>query len=282
MNFEEVRKVVGSIKANIFKNSNSYSIGMLKSHFRGTGLQFKEHQVYTHGDDIRHIDWKLLAKKRDPYIKTYEEERNVEIVVVIDTSATMLTGYKGVSKLQAAIEICCLLNLLAKETHDYVTPILVTDKLVRLPTSSGEKGIFTLVKYLEREKILNENGKINLIYNRNYQAPSEKILMGLLPELKRNKEIVLLSDFNYFLNKEHLEKILYRSHLHCFQILSPIDLGEKIPFSIFSITDYFSGKGKLNYIDSKEDKTSSFAREERFKTIKVHSRYLEDFVKEML
>src|SRR5210317_920729 len=108
MNFEEVRKVVGSIKSNIFKNSNAYSIGMLKSHFRGTGLQFKEHQVYTHGDDIRHIDWKLLAKKREPYIKTYEEERNVEIVVVIDTSATMLTGYNGVSKLQAAIEICCL------------------------------------------------------------------------------------------------------------------------------------------------------------------------------
>jgi hypothetical protein len=282
MNFEEVRKVVGSIKSNIFKNSNAYSIGMLKSHFRGTGLQFKEHQVYTHGDDIRHIDWKLLAKKREPYIKTYEEERNVEIVVVIDTSATMLTGYNGVSKLQAAIEICCLLNLLAKETHDYVTPILVTDKLTRLPTSSGEKGIFSLVKYLEREKILNEKGNINLNFIRDKQVQSEKILLGLLPELKRNREIVLLSDFNYFLDQEHLEKILYRSHLHCFQLLSPIDLGEELPFSVFSMKDYFSGKGHLNYISSKEKKPKEFAIEERFKTIKVHQRYLEDFVKEML
>ncbi|MBY0416420.1 MAG: DUF58 domain-containing protein, partial [Bdellovibrionales bacterium] len=105
MNITEVRKVVGKLRANLFRKANSHSIGMLKTNIRGTGLQFKEHQVYTFGDDIRFIDWKILAKTSNPYVKTFNEERNVEIVVVIDASATMITGYNGVSKLQAAIEI---------------------------------------------------------------------------------------------------------------------------------------------------------------------------------
>src|SRR5688572_28915781 len=109
MNIQEVRKVVGRIKSHLFKNSNSYAIGMLRSHFRGSGLQVKEHQVYMAGDDVRFIDWRMLAKTGNPYIKTFEEERNVEIVVVIDVGPTMYIGHKGVSKLQAAVEVCCLL-----------------------------------------------------------------------------------------------------------------------------------------------------------------------------
>lgn len=282
MNFEEVRKVVGSIKSNIFKNSNSFSIGMLKSHFRGSGLQFKEHQVYTHGDDIRHIDWKLLAKKSDPYIKTYEEERNVEIVVIIDASATMFSGYKGVSKIQAAMEICCLINLLASETGDYVHPIIITDEIIRLPLSSGEKGIFQLVRSLEKMDILTKDGQINLKFRKEKQVSSEKILAGLLPELKKRKEIVLLSDFNYFLDEKDLEKILYRSNIHCFQILSPLDLGESLPYSIYSMNDYLKGEGRLFVVNSLENKDTTLKKRERFKRIKIQDRYLEEFVKEML
>ncbi|MEK6626470.1 MAG: DUF58 domain-containing protein, partial [Bdellovibrionota bacterium] len=79
MNLEQVHRVVASIKANLFKRSNSYSIGKLKSNVRGTGLQFKDYQVYCPGDDIRFIDWKLLARTGHAYIKLYEEERNVEV-----------------------------------------------------------------------------------------------------------------------------------------------------------------------------------------------------------
>ncbi len=107
MDIHAVRRAVSKIKGGLFKNSNSQAIGMLKSHFKGTGLQFKEHQVYMPGDEVRFIDWKMLAKTAHPYVKTFEEERNVEIVVAIDASPSMLYGHKGISKLQAAIEICC-------------------------------------------------------------------------------------------------------------------------------------------------------------------------------
>ncbi len=65
MNIVEIEKTVAKIQTHLFKNSNSYAIGMLKSHFRGAGIQFKEHQVYCHGDDVRFIDWKLSAKTSD-------------------------------------------------------------------------------------------------------------------------------------------------------------------------------------------------------------------------
>lgn len=64
MDTSEVRKIVSNIKGSLFRNANSFSIGMLKSHFKGTGLKFKEHQVYSHGDDVRFIDWKMLADRK--------------------------------------------------------------------------------------------------------------------------------------------------------------------------------------------------------------------------
>ncbi|MEI8348445.1 MAG: DUF58 domain-containing protein, partial [Pseudomonadota bacterium] len=164
MDIQTVRKTVARIKSNLFKNSNSYSIGMLKSHFRGTGLQFRDHQIYVPGDDVKFIDWKMLAKTQTPYIKTFEEERNVEIAVVIDASTTMFSGNEGLSKLEAAIEVCCLLYLLAKETGDFVHGIVIADEIITIPKKSGEQGIIHLVSALQRKKILNDDGDINTNY----------------------------------------------------------------------------------------------------------------------
>ena len=162
MDLKSVERTVAKIKNSLFKNSNSFSIGMLKSKFRGTGLQFKEHQVYSHGDDVRFIDWKILAKTSNPYIKTFEEERNVEIVVVIDATETMMTGYNGVSKLQASVELCCLLYLLAKESGDYVHAVIVSDRVTSLRRASGEAGVISLVSALERDELMNSRGNINI------------------------------------------------------------------------------------------------------------------------
>jgi uncharacterized protein (DUF58 family) len=164
----EVRKTVGRIKASLFKNSNSFSIGMLKSHFKGSGLQFKEHQVYTFGDDIRFIDWNMLAKTNEAFVKTFEEERNIEITVVLDASRSMLTGVDGVSKLQASIEITCLLFLLAKETNDFVHVLVIGDELIDIPKSQGDKGISYLISNLEKYGILDETGIVNAQYYEAY------------------------------------------------------------------------------------------------------------------
>jgi uncharacterized protein (DUF58 family) len=280
MNITEVRKVVGKIKSNLFKNANSHSIGMLKTNFKGTGLQFKEHQVYTFGDDVRFIDWKILAKTSNPYVKTFNEERNVEIVVVIDASTTMLMGYNGVSKLQAAIEICCLLYLLSKDTNDFVHVLIVSDEIVHVPKKSGEAGITHLISTLEDKKILNPDGLVNLNREMGEDVDKMQKYMQIMKHLNRKREIVLLSDFNDFIETTVLKKILFRSNVHCFQLLSPLDEAKSLPYSLFA-SSHKSKSGGLGQYDltGKKDLSSEFGK--KFKRLRVQEKYLENFIKEL-
>ncbi len=279
MDLIEVKKVVSRIKGNLFKNSNSYSIGMMKSHFRGHGLQFKEHQVYNHGDDTRFIDWKIFAKMNTPYIKTFEEERNIEIVVVIDASPSMLLGHNGVSKLQSAIEICCLLYLLSEQTKDFVHAIILGDEVINLPKENGNKGITRLITTLERNNIT-KNGKINRerMFEEDYNI--DRSINHLFKHLKRRRELVILSDFSEVENYKDIQKIFKRHHVHCFQLLSPIELNKKMPFTIRSTIN--NKKNIANAFTENEELQDLIGEKFKIKTLKVHERYLEEFIKEML
>ena len=281
MNIAEVRKAVGKLRARIFKKANSHSIGMLKTNFKGTGLQFSEHQVYTHGDDVRFLDWKILAKTGNPYIKTFNEERNLEIVVVIDASVTMLSGYNGVSKLQASIEICCLLYLLAKETGDFVHALIISDKILNVPKKSGEEGITHLISTLENHHILDERGKVNI--NREIEGNVDKVqkYLSMMKHLNRRREIVLLSDFNDFIEVSALKKILYRSNVHCFQVLSPLDEALSLPYALYS-SPQKKARGTLGKYDLSGKKELSAEYGKRFKRIRVKEKYLDHFIKEMM
>lgn len=281
MDLQEVHKIVGSIKSAIFKNSNSFSIGMLKSHFRGSGLQFREHRVYGHGDDVRFIDWKMLAKTSQPYIKTFEEERNLEIVVVIDASPSMLTGINGKSKLQASIEICCLLMLLAKETNDYVTPIVFADRVIDFPKKAGEEGIAYLVLKLEEIGLLNNKGKVNIGFEYNDVPTQKEKQKSIFGHLRRRKEVVFLSDYNDFLDKDIMNRVVARSNVHLFKMVGPLDELKKQPFYMFGHRGV-GKKGKFFSIKSKENESLENSFGKRMKKLKLADRYLEAFIKEML
>ncbi len=275
MNLKEIEKVVASIRTHLFRNSNSFSVGMLKSHFKGAGLQFKEHQVYAPGDDVRFIDWKLSAKSDNTFVKTFEEERNVEIIVAIDLASNMLTGYKGISKLQSAIEIACLLFLLAEQSKDKVKIIILLDKAIILPAQSGHKGIALFVSTLEKHNILLGNGKVNF-RNQFENLMTETKKLGLLKSfVAKGKEVVFLSDFSEIDQMDVLNKLIYRKNMHCFKVVSPLDEVERQPFSIFT-----SIKGKKKLISPSMRHNEQLHG--RWKKINVASRYLEDFVKEML
>lgn len=281
MNLQEVRRLVGSIKSTLFKNSNSFSIGMLKSHFKGSGLQFKEHMVYSHGDDVRFIDWKLSAKTQNTFIKTFEEERNVEIVVVLDLSPSMFMGYKGVAKLQVSLEICCLLFLLSKETNDYVQVIIAGKDIENLPKSTGERGIALLLSKLEKLGVLNKDGKINYTFPSENNSPNSESFQKMMKYLRRNKEVVFLSDFVEFTNLEELKEISYRKHIHCFRIVSPLDEASGASFNVFAKTSR-TNKSEMSKVHKKNVEKIEDALGKRIKKLKVEERYLESFIKEMM
>lgn len=275
MDLKEIEKVVASIRSSLFKNSNSFSVGVLRSHFRGAGLQFKEHQVYAPGDDVRFIDWKLSAKSDNTFVKTFEEERNVEILVVLDISPSMLTGFKGISKLQCSIEIACLLFLIAEQSKDKVKVVIILDKVTILPSHSGREGIVLLVSMLQRFGLLDLKGKVNLKFDFPKLVEEKKRLGILKSFVARGKEVVFLSDFSEIDDTSTLNKLVYRRNMHCFKVISPIDEVDKYPFSVLSLV---FGQKKLVTTQMKQEKDVI----ERFKKINVSERYLENFVKEML
>ena len=279
MNIEEIHKIVSKIKTTLFKNSSSYAVGMLKSQFKGSGLRFKEHQIYVHGDDVRFIDWKVLAKTSFPYIKIFEEERNAEIVVVIDASPTMLTGFKNTSKLQAALEICCLLYLLSKETGDRVHAIVILDEIVDIPPGSGERGITGFISRLHSKGILNQDGRINVMYEYNQEVTEKVKMAAMMRHLKKRREAVILSDFNEFVRDSLLEKIIYRSNVHAFKLESPLDRANYLPWSLYSRKKSNSRDAWHLGVYSASKGRNKENMNKRLKTLKVEERYLENFIK---
>jgi uncharacterized protein (DUF58 family) len=280
MNLKEIERVVGLIQSHIFRNSNAYSTGVLKSHFRGSGLQFREHQIYVPGDDVRFIDWKLSARSSNVYIKTFEEERNVEIVVFIDLSHTLFYGYEGVSKLQAIVEITALLYLLAGETHDLVRVIIWGNKTMNLPPKKGKEGLTLFISVLENMGLLDKDGKVIIKQDKELNSHTEENKVAQIKSfLARRKEVIYLGDLSLMKNKDIWQRILDKKNMNCFRILSPVDKNTDVPF-LFKVKNPLTGKGIVR--DLKGTANSPMFLKERYKEIDVQDRYLEKFVKELV
>jgi hypothetical protein len=280
MNLKEIERVVGMIQSHIFKNSNAYATGMLKSHFRGSGLQFREHQVYVPGDDVRFIDWKLTARSNNTYIKTFEEDRNVEIVVLLDLSQTLLYGYNEVSKLQALIEIIGLLYLLAGQSHDVIRVIIWANKTISLPPKKGKEGLTVFISILEKLGVIDSEGQV---ITRNTNVTNSLSELAKIAQVKsylaRRKEVIYLGDMSLVSDKDQWSKLLDKKHMHCFRIYSPIDKNNNFPF-LFKTKNPLTGKSLVT--DLKGANVETMFVKERYKEIGVHERYLEKFVRELM
>lgn len=280
MNLKEIERIVGSIQSHIFRNSNAYSAGMLKSHFRGSGLQFREHQIYVPGDDVRFIDWKLSARSDHTYIKTFEEDRNVEIVVFLDLSQTLFYGFNQVSKLQALIEIIALLYLLAGETHDLIRVIIWADKAINLPPKKGREGLTLFISMLERVGVIDEDGKVMVTHSSMTNTMNEMTKVAQIKSfLARKKEVIYLGDMSLMKDRPMWDKLLEKKHMHCFRIYSPIDKNRDFPF-LFKAKNPLNGKSVVTDLKGNDDKP--LFTKERYKEIGVHERYLEKFVRELV
>lgn len=280
MNLKEIERIVGRIQSHIFKNSNAYSTGMLKSHFRGSGLQFREHQIYVPGDDVRFIDWKLSARSPNVYVKTFEEERNVEIVVLFDISNTLFYGYEGVSKFQAMIEIVALLYLLAGETHDLIRPCIWADKTINLPPKKGKEGLTLFISILENLGYLDKNA--NVVIKHNFER-SGVVELDKVTQIKsflaRRKEVIYLGDMSLITQKDIWFKLLDKKNMNCFRVISPVDKNKKIPF-LMKVKSPINGR--VGVRDMLSNESEVFSLKQRYKEINVEERYLEKFVKELV
>lgn len=136
---EEILRKVRHIELSTRKMVDDVMTGQYRSQFKGQGMQFSEHRQYVAGDDVRHIDWKVTARTRDPMIKKYEEERELTVLLIVDISAS--EGF-GSTKLKSlvATEIAGMLSYAAMHTGDKVGLLLFGGEVeVILPPKKGKQ-----------------------------------------------------------------------------------------------------------------------------------------------
>lgn len=122
--------------------------GEYRSVFRGHGMEFAEVRAYEPGDDYRSIDWNVSARLGAPYIKTYTEEREVTLFLVVDRSGSTVVG-DPVSKADRAVEVAAVLALAAAREHDRVGALAFTDRVERVvPPAKGRRHALRVIRDL--------------------------------------------------------------------------------------------------------------------------------------
>ncbi len=125
-------EVVAEIKKLQFhtKQLISYGIaGRYRSSFRGSGMEFEELREYSIGDDIRTIDWKVTARSKKPFIKTYREERELTVLIAVDVSSSTQTGTRTMLKERLISQISAALTFIALNNNDKVGLITFSDQI---------------------------------------------------------------------------------------------------------------------------------------------------------
>lgn len=129
MNTQELLKKVRRIEIKTRRLSNHIFSGEYHSSFKGRGMAFSEVRKYEYGDDIRAIDWNVTARLNEPYIKVFEEERELTLMLIVDVSGSGSFGSRVQMKREMITEICATLAFSAIQNNDKVGVILFSDKV---------------------------------------------------------------------------------------------------------------------------------------------------------
>lgn len=149
MNTEDLLKKVHRIEIKAKRLSQNVFAGQYHSAFKGKGMTFSEVREYTYGDDIRNIDWNVTARNNHPYVKIFEEERELTVVLMIDVSGSTLFGSENNLKSEVITEIAAVLAFSAVNNNDKVGAILFSDKVEKyIPPKKGLSHILAVIREL--------------------------------------------------------------------------------------------------------------------------------------
>ena len=127
--------------------SNHIFAGEYHTAFKGKGMAFSEVREYQAGDDIRSIDWNVTARYNSPFVKVFEEEREMTVMLLVDVSASGNFGTKDQFKRELATEITAILAFSAIKNNDKVGAIFFTDKVEEfIPPKKGKKHILRIIR----------------------------------------------------------------------------------------------------------------------------------------
>jgi uncharacterized protein (DUF58 family) len=184
METSELLKKVRKIEIKTRGLSRNIFAGQYHTAFKGRGMAFSEVREYQYGDDVRTIDWNVTARFNHPYIKVFEEERELTVMLLIDVSGSRFFGTESLYKKDMITEIAATLAFSAMQNNDKIGVIFFSDKMEKfIPPQKGRKHILYIIRELIEFK------------PQNSQTDLSVALQYLTNVIKKRCTAFLISDF---------------------------------------------------------------------------------------
>ncbi len=201
METSELLKRVRKIEIKTRGLSSNIFAGEYHTAFKGRGMMFSEVREYQYGDDIRNIDWNVTARHGTPYIKIFEEERELTVMLMIDVSGSRNFGTDTKLKKNQITEISAVIAFSAMQNNDKVGVIFFSDKIEKfIPPKKGKSHILHIIREL-----------INF-YPENNQTNIAQALQYVTSSIKKRCTCFVLSDFIDDNDFAHALSIANRKH----------------------------------------------------------------------
>jgi uncharacterized protein (DUF58 family) len=184
MDTAELLKKVHRIEIKTRGISNQIFSGEYHSAFKGRGMAFSEVREYVPGDEVRTIDWNVTARLGHPFVKVFEEERELTVILLVDVSGSESFGTNEQLKNQQITEICAVLAFSAIQNNDKIGVIFFSDKVEKfIPPKKGKSHILRIIRELIEFKP--DHNKTNI----------GEALRYLINGVKKRSIVFLISDF---------------------------------------------------------------------------------------
>lgn len=198
MEVSELIKKVRKIEIKTKGLTNHIFSGEYHSAFKGRGMSFSEVREYQYGDDVRNIDWNVTARFQHPYVKIFEEERELTIMLLIDVSKSAFIGTQSQLKNEIIAEIAGVLAFSAIQNNDKVGVLFFSDKIeLFIPPKKGKSHILRIIREILNFEPTSKNTNISIA------------LENFNNMVKRKSIAFVLSDFideNYADELRHISK----------------------------------------------------------------------------
>jgi uncharacterized protein (DUF58 family) len=233
MDSSELLKKVRKIEIRTRALSQQVFAGQYHSAFKGRGMAFSEVREYQYGDDIRNIDWNVTARFNHPYIKIYEEERELTVMLLIDVSGSTQFGTKQQFKSDLITEISAVLSFSAINNNDKVGVIFFSNQVEKfIPPKKGRSHILRIIRELVNYK------------SQQVQTNMAEALRYLTNAIKKKCTAFILSDF---VNCDCEQALKIASNKHDLVALQITDCGDALlpNMGLMQIRDPETGKKSI-------------------------------------
>jgi uncharacterized protein (DUF58 family) len=184
MNPNDLFKTIRRIQIQSTHLANDLLAGAYRSAFKGKGMEFEEVREYQSGDEVRHIDWNVTARMNHPFVKSFREERELSVLLVVDVSASCRFGTKTQLKSELMAEMAAVIAFSAIKNNDKVGLLLFSDKVEKyIPPKKGVTHVLRMIREL-------------LAFSPENNQTDMRLALAFLGRLQLNSGVCfLISDF---------------------------------------------------------------------------------------